>query len=101
MLNADIKKEDGVLQVTLTGRLDTLTSPVFEKQLEPELEDAVGVEFDFTGLEYISSAGLRILLAVQQLLEERGGQTVRVKNPNETIRYTFDITGFADILDIE
>lgn len=93
------KKANGTeLTVNLTGRLDTITAP----QLEKELNDLSGIEklvLDFAGLEYLSSAGLRVLLAAQKTMNKQGEMIVR--NVNETISDIFEVTGFSDILTIE
>ena len=101
MLNVEKKLEDGALLIALEGELDTLSSPDFEDMLEPLLAQAQSVTIDFEKLEYISSAGLRVLLAAEQTLEERGAERVRVVNMNSTIRNIFDITGFTDVLAVE
>lgn len=84
--------------VALQGRLDTATSP----QLEAELKDLSGVTelvLDFAALEYLSSAGLRVLLSTQKTMNKQGRMVIR--NVNETIAEVFEITGFANILTIE
>ncbi len=86
------------LTVTLAGRLDTATAP----QLEAELKDLSGVGklvLDFAALEYLSSAGLRVLLAAQKVMNKQGEMIIR--NVNETIAEIFEVTGFVDILTIE
>ncbi len=86
------------LEVVIAGRLDTSTAP----ELENELRDLSGVKelvLDFAGLEYVSSAGLRVLLASQKTMNAQGKMTI--KNVNDTIMEVFEITGFADILTIE
>ena len=87
--------------IALEGELDTLSSPDFEAELEPLLPEADSVTIDFEKLEYISSAGLRVLLAAEQAMEEKGGQQVKVVNLNDTIRNIFNITGFEDVLSLE
>lgn len=92
------KANETELTVNLTGRLDTITAP----QLEKELDDLSGIEklvLDFAGLEYLSSAGLRVLLAAQKTMNKQGEMIVR--NVNETISDIFEVTGFSDILTIE
>ena len=101
MLNVEKKLEDGALLIALEGELDTLSSPDFEDMLEPLLAQAQSVTMDFEKLEYISSAGLRVLLAAEQALEEKGAEKVRVVNMNSTIRNIFEITGFTDVLAVE
>ena len=87
------------LTVTITGRLDTTTAP----QLEAECKQSIGgVEkliLDFAALEYLSSAGLRVLLATQKVMNKQGEMII--KNVNETINEIFEVTGFIDILTIE
>lgn len=85
------------LTVTVSGRLDTATAPELEKAL-----DFDGVEvliFDFKELEYLSSAGLRIVLTAQKTMNKQGKMSIR--NVNETIMEIFEVTGFVDILTIE
>ena len=101
MLDTKMKLENEELHVTLTGRLDTLTSPGFEKELEGYFGKIKGLTLDFESLEYISSAGLRTILETQQYMEENGCRNVKVLHINETIRDTFEVTGFMDILDVE
>lgn len=95
-----IKKQEGTtLTVAIEGRLDTVTAP----QLEGELRTAVnGVEeliFDLDGMEYISSAGLRVLLSAQKVMSRQGKMVIRHVKPE--IMEIFEVTGFADILNIE
>ena len=82
----------------LEGRLDTNTAPQLEAELKTSLSGITELELDFSGLEYISSAGLRVLLAAQKAMNRQGKLTIR--NVNETIREVFEITGFVDILTI-
>lgn len=91
--------EDKILNVKVDGRLDTATAPELEKELEGVLEEAEELVFDFEGLEYMSSAGLRILLATQKKMSAKGG--MKVTNVNDVISEIFEITGFSDILTIE
>ena len=85
--------------VTLTGRLDTSTAPELEAELETLLPTTTVLTFDLAKLEYISSAGLRVLLAAQKVMKKQGSMVVR--NVNEAIMEVFEVTGFADILTIE
>ncbi len=91
--------ENGKVNVALSGRLDSVTVPELEAKLNDILEEAKELRFDFSELEYISSAGLRILLKAQKAMNAKGGMTV--SGVNEVIMGVFDITGFADILTIE
>lgn len=94
------KKINGAeLTITLTGRLDTITAPQLEAELKTSLEGVENLALDFSGLDYLSSAGLRVLLAAQKQMNKQGCMVVR--NVNETISDIFDVTGFCDILTIE
>ena len=89
---------DGTLYITLEGRLDTNTAPQLEAELKVSLSGVTELDLDFSGLEYISSAGLRVLLAAQKAMSKQGKMTIR--HVNETIMEVFEITGFVDILSI-
>ena len=91
--------EENKLTVKVEGRLDTSTAPELENELEGVLDEAEELVFDIGELEYMSSAGLRILLATQKKMALKGG--MKVTNVNEVISEIFDITGFSDILTIE
>lgn len=86
------------LNIALVGRLDTTTSPELEKELKASLDDIQELVFDFTQLEYISSAGLRVLLAAQKTMNRQGSMIVC--NVNETVMEVFEVTGFVDLLTI-
>ena len=87
------------LTITLEGRLDTVTAPSLEEELKASLEGIKNLVMDFQALEYISSAGLRVLLMAQKTMNKQGSMVIR--NVNETIAEVFEITGFADMLTIE
>ncbi|MCR4708915.1 MAG: STAS domain-containing protein [Clostridiales bacterium] len=91
--------EDKLLNVKVEGRLDTATAPELEAELAEVLDEADELVFDLEGLEYMSSAGLRILLATQKKMGLKGG--MKVTNVNDVIMEIFEITGFSDILTIE
>ena len=93
------KTEENRLTIALSGRLDTTTAPQLEKELQEAIGSVAELLFDFTELEYISSAGLRVLLSAQKTMNRQG--TMVVRNVNETIMEVFDVTGFADLLTIE
>ena len=92
-------KNDSALNVSLVGRLDTTTAPQLEEVLKNELEGLTALSLDFEKLEYISSAGLRVLLSAQKTMNKQG--TMVIKNANSDIKEVFEITGFSDILTIE
>lgn len=87
------------LTLALEGRLDTVTTPALEAELKQSLNDVTELAFDFSKLEYISSAGLRVLLAAQKTMNKQGSMIIR--HVNESIMEVFEVTGFIDILSIE
>lgn len=87
------------LSVALEGRLDTTTAPQLEAEMKTVLPNVKELTFDFSKLDYISSAGLRVLLSTQKVMNKQG--SMRITNVNDTIMEIFDVTGFADILTIE
>ena len=91
--------EEKKLTVALEGRLDTTTAPELETVLNESLEGVEELVFDFAKLEYISSAGLRVLLAAQKKMNAQGA--MKIVEVNEVIKDVFDVTGFSDILTIE
>ena len=94
------KKLNGAeLTITLTGRMDTTTAPQLEAELKDSLSNVEHLVLDFAALDYLSSAGLRVLLGAQKQMNRQGSMVVR--NVNETIMEIFDVTGFCDILTIE
>ena len=97
MLGTDMQREGKALTVALSGRLDSSTAPDLEKQLD--LTDTDILVFDLAGLEYISSAGLRILLASMKAMDRQGEMTVRHVQP--AVMELFTVTGFSEILTIE
>lgn len=99
MLNINKTLEDKKLTVALEGRLDTTTSPELEKSLKENLPDLTELVIDLSGLEYISSAGLRVLLSAQKVMMKQG--SMKVTHVSETVMEIFEVTGFVDILTIE
>ena len=87
------------LTIALEGRLDTTTAPELEQTLKESLDSAQELIMDFSKLDYISSAGLRVLLSAHKTMRTKDG--MKVVNVNEIVKEVFDVTGFADILDIE
>ena len=92
-------KNGSTLTLALEGRLDTMTAPQLEGELKTALEGIDELTFDLGKLEYISSAGLRVLLSAQKTMNKQG--TMKVTHANEMILEIFEVTGFADILTIE
>ncbi|MBP3217918.1 MAG: STAS domain-containing protein [Lachnospiraceae bacterium] len=92
-------KNGDELIISLEGRLDTMTAPELEEELKKVLPETKQLTFDFAGLEYISSAGLRVLLSTQKVMSKQG--SMKITHANETIMEIFEVTGFVDILTIE
>lgn len=99
MLNINKELNRTTLTVILEGRLDTTTAPNLEKELKDSLGDVTELIMDFEKLEYISSAGLRVLLSAQKTMSRQG--EMKLIHVSETIMEIFEVTGFADILTIE
>ena len=91
--------QDDKLNVAIIGRLDTTTAPELEEELQNSLEGVKELVLDFSELEYISSAGLRVLLATQKAM--RGKGEMKVTGVNDVVMEVFEVTGFTDILTIE
>ena len=91
--------EGGKLTVALEGRLDTTTAPQLEAELKDSLDGATELTLDMEKLEYISSAGLRVILSAQKIMNRQG--EMKVTHVGETIMEIFEVTGFSDILTIE
>jgi len=87
------------LNIALEGRLDTTTAPQLEAELKENLDGVRQLTLDFAKLEYLSSAGLRVLLAAQKLMNRQGSMVIR--NVNDVISEIFEVTGFSDILTVE
>ena len=92
--------EASKLTLAVSGRLDTNTAPQFESELKGSLDGITDLTLDFSGLDYISSAGLRVLLSVKKLMNAQNG-SMRVTGCNEIVKEIFEVTGFTDILTIE
>ena len=94
------KKLNGeTLNLAVSGRLDTQTAPELEKEIDAILPDLKELTFDMTDLEYVSSAGLRVILKAQKIMNAQG--SMKLTGVNDSIMEVFDITGFLDILTIE
>ncbi len=99
MLNINKTIEDKKALIALEGRLDTVTAPALEAQLSELIPDIEELVLDFEQLEYISSAGLRVLLSAQKIMSKKSG--MKLVHVNEVIMEVFEVTGFIDILTIE
>lgn len=99
MLNIAKIENGSELTLNLEGRLDTMSAPQLEKELRMSINGVKTLIFDMKALEYISSAGLRVLLSAQKVMNKQGNMVVR--NINDVIREVFEVTGFEDILTLE
>ena len=90
---------NAVLTLILEGRLDSATAPELSAVVDNELAGVTQLILDMSGLEYVSSAGLRVILTAQDIMDEQG--TMKVTNVNETVMEIFDITGLVELLTIE
>ena len=98
-MTMEIKKNADAMVIEIVGRLDTTTAPVLEKTINEEIGDSKNLVLDLTGVQYISSAGLRVLLSAQKKMLKIG--SMKVVNVCEAVMEVFEMTGFADILVIE
>jgi anti-sigma B factor antagonist len=98
VLNINKETNGTNLKLVLEGRLDTTTAPQLEEELKEALNGVTELDFDINALQYISSAGLRVLLSAQKVMNKQG--EMKVIGANEDIREIFEVTGFSDILNI-
>ena len=98
-MQIDQLKEGSTLTMKVSGRLDTMTAPQLESEITGQLDGTTEFIIDSTDLEYISSAGLRVLLVTSKMMKGKGRFVIR--NINETVREIFEVTGFLDILTVE
>jgi len=95
------KTKDGeILILTLEGRLDTTTAPQLQNVLIPEFDTNKSIRLDFKGMEYVSSAGLRVVLQAEKTAKAKGGSMI-LRNVSADIMEVFEMTGFSDLLTIE
>ncbi len=98
-MTIETKVQGTELELAVSGRLDTTTAPQLEAELKRSVDGVTSLVFDFSELEYLSSAGLRVLLAAQKIMNRQG--TMVIRHVNETIMEVFEITGFSEILTVE
>ena len=98
-MTVDKISEADKLLVKIQGRVDTTTAPVLEKEIKSSLEGVSELTLDFAGTEYISSAGLRVLLSAQKIMNRQGA--MKLINVSDDIMEIFEVTGFTDVLTIE
>ena len=98
-MNIIHNKNESALVISLEGRLDTITAPALDKTINEDIGDTKNLVLDVKGMEYISSAGLRVLLSAQKKMQKIG--SMKVTGVCEEVMEVFEMTGFADILSIE
>ena len=98
-MTIEIKKNDQETVIEIAGRLDTITAPALDKTINEDIGDTKNLVLDVKGMEYISSAGLRVLLSAQKKMQKIG--SMKVTGVCEEVMEVFEMTGFADILVIE
>ena len=91
--------ENGAMNIAVHGRINTITAPEFEQAIQEGIDDVTRLDIDFADLDYLSSAGLRVLLSAQKAMVNKGEMVLH--NVNETVMEVFEVTGFATILTIE
>ncbi len=98
-MNINMTTEGRTLTAAVEGRLDTTTAPELEKEIKASLNGITDLKLDLEKLEYISSAGLRVLLSAQKIMNKQG--SMKLSGVNDVVMEVFEVTGFADILTIE
>ncbi len=98
-MEVKVDQKDNLVTLIVEGRVDTTTAPDLEKSIQDNCKEDTNLVLDFTAVEYISSAALRVLLSTTKRLKEKGSMVI--KNPNDVVMEIFEVTGFLDILTIE
>lgn len=98
-MTTEITKNGSVLNIAVEGRIDTVTSPDLEKTILDNISEAEDMTIDLKGVDYISSAGLRVLLSTQKIMDKQG--KLLICGVGENVMEIFEVTGFVDIFDIE
>lgn len=98
-MKLNTQKEGTELVIALEGRLDTTSAPQLDEAVKTSIDGVENLIMDFAALEYISSAGLRVLLSTQKVMNKQGKMVIR--NANDVVKEVFDMTGFSDILTLE
>ena len=99
-MEVKFNKQDSSLTVTISGNIDTVTAPELDSKLQENISDVKDLVLDFAAVDYISSAGLRVILMANQQLEDVDGN-LTIKNVNEDVRDVFEMTGFDSLLNLE
>ena len=98
-MTIEIKRTDATAVLEISGRLDTSTAPALDKTIREDISETTALTLDLQGLEYISSAGLRVLLTAQKRMQASG--SMRLIHVGEEVMEILDMTGFSDVLEIE
>ena len=98
-MTIEVKKNIDETVIEIVGRLDTITAPTLDKTIDENFGESKSLVLDFKGLEYISSAGLRVLLSAQKKMQKTG--KMKIANVREEVMEVFEMTGFVDVLTIE
>lgn len=99
-MEVKFNKQDSSLTVTISGNIDTVTAPELDSKLQENISDVKDLVLDFAAVDYISSAGLRVILMANQQMEDVDGN-LTIKNANEDVRDVFEMTGFDSLLNLE
>ena len=99
-MNITKNLNDGVLTIAPEGRVDTATAPELESVVKSSIDQADSVVFDFSKVDYVSSAGLRVLLSANKAMSRSGKGPVTITNANDIVKEVFEVTGFSDVLNI-
>ena len=99
-MEVKFNKQDSNLTVVISGNIDTVTAPELDAKLQENIAGVKDLVLDFAAVDYISSAGLRVILMINQLMEDVDGN-MTVKNVNEDVRDVFEMTGFDSLLNLE
>ena len=99
-MEVKFNKQDSSLTVTISGNIDTVTAPELDSKLQENISDVKDLVLDFAAVDYISSAGLRVILMTNQQMEDVDGN-MTVKNVNDDVRDVFEMTGFDSLLNLE
>lgn len=99
-MEVKFNKQDSFLTVTISGNIDTVTAPELDSKLQENISDVKDLVLDFAAVDYISSAGLRVILMANQQMEDVDGN-LTIKNVNEDVRDVFEMTGFDSLLNLE
>ena len=99
-MEVKFNKKDSNLTVVISGNIDTVTAPELDAKLQENIAGVKDLVLDFAAVDYISSAGLRVILMINQLMEDVDGN-MTVKNVNEDVRDVFEMTGFDSLLNLE